>query len=148
MMDEMGEEEEEVALVDAVVEEVFEQVLLVIELLVLVFDIVTCKLVIILELCGGDVEVCVSEVEVVLVKISLLLRGSRADCDERLNTEPQSIDLVLLVSTSSPSPNAESVSFGLFTELLVDVTNCDTTGDVAGVDGNGVARPDDESLSG
>lgn len=143
MMDEIGEE---VALVDAVVEEVFEQVLLVIELLVLVFDIVTCKLVIILELCGGDVEVCVSEVEVVLVKISLLLSGSRADCDERLNTEPQSIDLVLLVSTSSASPKAESVSLELFTELLVG--DCDTTGCVAGVEGNGVARPDDESLSG
>jgi len=52
--------------------------------------------------------------DVGLVKMSLLLNGSKADWDERLNTEPQSILLVLPLSTSSTSPNAESASLILF----------------------------------
>ena len=97
-------------------------------------------------------EVCVKEVVVVLVKISLLLSGSRADCEDRLNTEPQSIDLVLLPSTSSPK--VESLSFVLFTEfteLLLADPCCEAIG--VGVvvtegKGKGVARPEDVSLSG
>lgn len=48
------------------------------------------------------------------VKMSLLLNGSKADWDDRLNTEPQSMLLVLPLSTSSTSPKAESLSFRLF----------------------------------
>jgi hypothetical protein len=76
---------------------------------------------------------------VVDVNISLLLSGSKADWDERLKTDPQSILLVVLLSTSSTSPNAESVSFALFWEA-----NEEITGDA----GKGVARPLEGSFSG
>lgn len=76
--------------------------------------------------------------EVELLKMSLLLKGSKADWDERLNTEPQSMLRVLPLSTSSTSPNAESVSAMLF---------CAASDEMPG-DGKGVARPLDGSFSG
>lgn len=87
------------------------------------------------------------DVEVVLVKMSLLLSGSRADCEERLNTEPQSIDFVLLQSTSSTSPNAESASFVLLADEEEVDANCEMLG-VGSVEGKGVARPEEGSFSG
>lgn len=98
------------------------------------FEIVIFKLVIVVEFCVV--------VDVVLdagfEKMSLLLSGSKADWDERLNTEPQSMLLVLPLSTSSTSPNAESASLKLF---------CEANDEMPG-DGNGVALPLDGSFSG
>lgn len=80
--------------------------------------------------------------DVELVKMSLLLSGSRADWEDRLNTEPQSIDRVLLLSTSSmQSPKAESAS----EVLLLLEANCEMPGEALG---KGVARPEDGSLRG
>lgn len=73
------------------------------------FEIVMFKFVIVVEfLVVADVVF-----DVGFVKMSLLLKGSKADWDERLNTEPQSMLLVLPLSTSSTSPNAESASLAL-----------------------------------
>jgi hypothetical protein len=97
------------------------------------------------EVCVNDVDVVLDD-DVVVVKMSLLLKGSSADWDDKLNTEPQSIsDRVLLLSTSSTSPNAESASLELLLGELEDA-NWEMPGDV--FDGKGVARPDDGSLSG
>jgi hypothetical protein len=85
------------------------------------------KFVIVVEFCVVTDVV----LEVGLVKMSVLFNGSSADCDERLNTEPQSMLLVVPLSTSSTSPNAESVSL-----MLVG----DASEEIAG-NGNGVALP-------
>lgn len=100
----------------------------------LLLEMVMFRLVIVVEfwVAGAGVVVDVDE----LVKISLLLNGSKADWDERLNTEPQSMLLVLLLSTSSP--NAESTSLVLF---------CEARDEMPG-DGNGVALPLDGSFKG
>lgn len=106
----------------------------VLDALPLPLEIVMLRLVIVVEFCVvGDAAFVVG-----LVKMSLLLNGSKADCDERLNTEPQSMLRVLPLSTSSTSPNAESVSLMLF---------CDASEEMPG-DGKGVARPLDGSFSG
>lgn len=98
-------------------------------------EIVILRLVIVVELdVVTDDDDDAFDVE--FVKISLLLNGSKADWDERLNTEPQSILLVLLLSTSSASPNAESLSFTLL--LFGDDASDEMP---AGDAGKGVARP-------
>lgn len=99
-------------------------------------EMVMFRLVIVVEfwVVGAGVVVDVDE----LVKISLLLKGSKADWDERLNTEPQSMLLVLLLSTSSTSPNAESTSLVLL---------CEARDEMPG-DGKGVALPLDGSFKG
>lgn len=76
--------------------------------------------------------------DVELVKISLLLNGSKADWEDRLNTDPQSMLLVLALSTSSTSPNAESVSL-----TLLGAASDEMPGG-----GKGVARPLDGSFNG
>lgn len=85
-----------------------------------------------LEVVTGDDD---DAFDVEFVKISLLLNGSKADWDERDNTEPQSMLLVLLLSTSSASPKAESLSL---TFELGDASDEIPAGDCAG---KGVARP-------
>lgn len=105
--------------------------------LLLPLEMVMFRLVIVVEFCeaGAGVVADVDE----LVKMSLLLNGSKADWDERLNTEPQSMLLVLLLSTSSTSPKAESTSLALLGGEASD--------EMPG-DGNGVARPLDGSFKG
>lgn len=100
------------------------------------FDIVMLRLVIVVEFCVVDVAA-----DVEFAKMSLLLSGSSADWDERLNTEPQSMLLVLALSTSSTSPKAESASLRL---LCVGEASDEMPGEV----GKGVARPLDGSFSG
>lgn len=124
MMEEIGVLEDEL---DDVVE-------LLLDALLPPLEIVMLRLVIVVAFCVvADVVF-----DVGLVKMSLLLNGSKADWDERLNTEPQSMLRVLPLSTSSTSPNAESVSLMLF---------CDASDEMPG-DGKGVARPLDGSFSG
>lgn len=111
--------------------------LLLLDTLLFPLEIVMFRLVIVVEfwVVGAGVVVDVDE----LVKMSLLLKGSKADWDERLNTEPQSMLLVLLLSTSSTSPKAESTSLALLGGEASD--------EMPG-DGNGVARPLDGSFKG
>lgn len=124
MMEEIG------VLADDELEEVFELFVA----LLLPLEIVMFRFVIVVEFCVvADVVA-----DVGLVKMSLLLSGSKADWDERLNTEPQSMLRVLPLSTSSTSPNAESVSLMLFWAASEEMPG----------DGNGVARPLDGSFSG
>lgn len=128
--------------VDRVMEEIgvvveLETTELLLETLLFPLEMVMLRLVIVVEfwVVGAGVVVDVDE----LVKMSLLLNGSKADWDERLNTEPQSILLVLLLSTSSTSPKAESTSL----VLLGGEASDEMPGD-----GNGVARPLDGSFKG
>lgn len=90
-----------------------------IELELLPLDIVIFKLVIVVVLCvvGAVVTVDTGVIVVGVVKRSLLLNGSNDDCDDKLNTEPQSMVLVLPLSIPSTStPNDVSV---LLTKGLV-----------------------------
>lgn len=96
----VGFELEEGEVVDEVVVE--EPVLLLFVLVVLLL------LLMVIVLCVVDLE---SDDAVEFVKRSPLVSGSSADCDEKLNTEPQLIVRVLQLSSSSTSsPNAESAS--------------------------------------
>lgn len=111
-------------------------------------DIVMFKLVIVVVLCvvGAVVTVDTGVIVVGVVKRSLLLNGSNDDCDDKLNTEPQSIVLVLPLSIPSTStPNDVSV---LLTKGLVAGAMGVWVLFGGGFEGNGVALPDDGSFNG
>ena len=89
-----------------------------IELELLPLDIVIFKLVIVVVLCvvGAVVTVDTGVIVVGVVNKSLLLNGSNEDCDDKLNTEPQSIVRVLplsIPSTSTPKDVSVLLTKGL-----------------------------------